>query len=394
MFIIHTLMINKVMLVRAETLHKLSKSASLPTLILMVLWLVMPSLANAQSLSHWLQAEKEVANQTRTERQRELPNLFRDVLVRASGTTAVLDDSVVRNEIREVNDYLLQFGYRREGNQTLLQASFDEQRVRQLLQRAGFPLWTGERPQLLLWVAEDSQERGVRLVGRAEQRPFLQGLYQEAERRGMRMLMPLMDLEDQLAVGPRDVWGRFQREVLRASERYPVAGVVSARMYPLFAEAENGDDASADNRTSNQQQPSGFRLEAIIVIGEREFVENIEAENEEALARAFVNSVTDRVASLFIGATDDESGALVVRMSGFSDIGQLLAAEQMLQQQGQVEMVNLRRYQNGVAEFSLRVNGGVAWLTQALAFERRVQALPQQPVNPDETPILEYRWLR
>ncbi|EGN75061.1 uncharacterized conserved protein (DUF2066) [Idiomarina sp. A28L] len=365
-----------------------------------------PAQAN-NTFADLLRAETAVANQTRAERQRELPNLFRQVLVRASGTTQVLENSIIRNEISSFNDYLLQFGYQGSGDTMLLQASFDERRIRELLQRAGFPVWTGDRPQLLLWVAESSADRGVRLVGRAEERPFLDGLYSEARRRGIRMLMPLMDLEDQMAIGARDVWGRFQREVMSASARYPVAGVVSARMYT----AASGGIESVDTSAENEPEPTlvdpldtGLVLETTIIIGDMEFIEYVTAADEEALARNFVNQITDRVAALFIGQTDDGTDVIAVRFSGFNDIGQLLAAEQMLQQQGQVYRVHLASYQRGVAEFSVQVNGGAAWLAQALEFERRVQRIAANDLlinidnsNDDDSQsssVLEYRWLR
>lgn len=365
-----------------------------------------PTQAN-NTFADLLRAETAVANQTRAERQRELPNLFRQVLVRASGTTQVLENSIIRNEISSFNDYLLQFGYQGSGDTMLLQASFDERRIRELLQRAGFPVWTGDRPQLLLWVAESSADRGVRLVGRAEERPFLDGLYSEARLRGIRMLMPLMDLEDQMAIGARDVWGRFQREVMNASARYPVAGVVSARMYTAASGGIESVDTSAENEpepTLVDPQDTGLVLETTIIIGDMEFIEYVTAADEEALARNFVNQITDRVAALFIGQTDDGTDVIAVRFSGFNDIGQLLAAEQMLQQQGQVYRVHLASYQRGVAEFSVQVNGGAAWLAQALEFERRVQRIAANDLlinidnsNDDDsqsTSVLEYRWLR
>ncbi|WP_157981217.1 DUF2066 domain-containing protein [Aliidiomarina iranensis] len=366
--------------------------------------------AQGNSLGDLLQADAPVNGQTRAERQRELPNLFQQVLVRVSGTTQVLENEIIRNEISSFNDYLLQYGYQSAENVISLQASFDERRVRDLLQRAGFPIWTGDRPQLLLWVAENNPDLGVRLVRRSEQRPFLEGLYSEAQRRGIRMLMPLMDLEDQMAVGARDVWGRFQREVLQASQRYPVAGVVSARMYSAeMPGLESFDDLSVDAFTDAPDAVSltpiepNLVMETTIVIGDMQFIEYVTAADEETLARNFVNQVTDRVAALFISQSDDGSELITLRFSGFSDIGQLLAAEQMLQQQGQVYRVHLAQYQQGIAEFHVQVNGGAAWLAQALAFERRVQriAAPEQdlPVVDDfdtaeRKPTLEYRWLR
>ncbi|MCL4410786.1 MAG: DUF2066 domain-containing protein [Gammaproteobacteria bacterium] len=337
-----------------------------------------PVVANQGQLSDLLRGEIAVEGQTRTERQRQLPIIFRDVLVRLTGTTEVLDQDRVRAELRQVNDYLLQFGYEQRDGQLYLQVSFDETRVRQLLQQANVPIWTGQRPNLLLWLAEDHPERGVRLVTRSEERDFLQLMRQTMQRRGVEFLMPLMDLEDQLSIGARDVWGRFQREVIRASERYPVNGIVSARMYRQLGNDYEEQDTDyteiADLDVSAETiENLPIVLEVTVLVGDNSFNEFFVANTEGELAEKFVNTVSDRIAALFISREDSELATIWVRMHNLRQLSQVLAAESMLQQQAQVQRVHLQGYQQGVADFQVQVRGGAAALATALDFERRVR---------------------
>lgn len=364
---------------------------------------IAPTAASSE-LQRMLQGEREVESQTRNERQQVLPTIFSDVLVRVSGTEAVLQNSQIRAELRNVNDYLLQFGYRTDEDTLYLLATFDESRVRDLLQRAGFTLWTGRRPQLLLWIAENHPERGVRLVSRAEQRPLIEKLRQASERRGLPMMMPLMDLQDQMAITPRDVWGRFEREILQASTRYPTEGVVSARVFRQAADASDGillepEDESAANYLPEELEVDAayhYILEARVSIGDMRFVEVIEAADEGELVTEFVNRVADRVSALFIGETSEGTSEILVRMRGLQQLAHVLQAEQMLQQQGQVYRVQLRRYQQGTAEFAVQLNGGASWLAQALEFDRRIE---REALNTDadisaSEVALEFRWVR
>ncbi|MCH8502002.1 MAG: DUF2066 domain-containing protein [Aliidiomarina sp.] len=362
--------------------------------LFLALLMVFPVQALQGPLSDLLRGEIAVEGQTRNERQRELPTIFREVLVRLTGTTEVLEHERVRAELRQVNDYLLQFGYQQRDGQLYLQASFDETRVRQLLQQANVPLWTGQRPNLLLWLAEDHPELGVRLVTRSEEREFLQALRATTQRRGVEILMPLMDLEDQMAIGPRDVWGRFQREVLRASERYPVSGIVSARMYRQVEEdyfAENVDDREGIEVEVVTDEPLDDErpliLEATVIVGDMSFNTFMVGDDEASLAEQFVHEVSDRIAAIFISRGDREMAQIRVRIVGLRQVSQVLSAENLLTSQAQVQSVHLQQFQQGVADFTVVIRGGAQALAQALDFDRRLRrtALRLSPVAEGDT---------
>lgn len=354
-------------------------SATLVSFCLALL-LVFPVQALQGPLSDLLRGEIAVEGQTRNERQRELPTIFRDVLVRLTGTTEVLEHERVRAELRQVNDYLLQFGYQQRDGQLFLQASFDETRVRQLLQQANVPLWTGQRPNLLLWLAEDHPELGVRLVTRSEVREFLQALRATTQRRGVEILMPLMDLEDQMAIGPETSGGAFNVEVLRASERYPVSGIVSARMYrqveeDYFAEAvDEGELAEIEEEfLAHAEDERPLVLEATVIVGDMSFNTFMVGDDEATLAEQFVHEVSDRIAAIFISRSDREVAQIQVRIVGLLQISQVLSAESLLVSQAQVQSVHLHQFQQGVADFAVVVRGGAQALAQALDFDRRLR---------------------
>jgi len=68
------------------------------------------------------------------------------------------------------------------------------------------PIWGKQRPSTLVWlVVED--EGGRRLIGTDEESEYLSVLKERASVRGIPMLIPLLDLEDNARLKPSDVWG-------------------------------------------------------------------------------------------------------------------------------------------------------------------------------------------
>ncbi|MDH5257718.1 MAG: DUF2066 domain-containing protein [Gammaproteobacteria bacterium] len=110
-----------------------------------------------------------------------------------------------------------------------LVVSFDEKAVKNSLWKQKLPVWGKTRPSTLLWVAiEDSNGRV--LLDSNEPTPALAYIQKQAEKRGVPMLFPLLDLEDQININVTDVWGAFKDPIKNASLRYQPEAILSARL--------------------------------------------------------------------------------------------------------------------------------------------------------------------
>ena len=76
----------------------------------------------------------------------------------------------------------------------------------------------------------DGTERQI--VGTASDTPLVAGLNQGARDRGLPLTLPLLDLEDQLAVDPAAVWGRLSQVIDPASRRYGADVLLLGRISP------------------------------------------------------------------------------------------------------------------------------------------------------------------
>ena len=91
--------------------------------------------------------------------------------------------------------------------------------VLDLIEQAALPVWWEERPSVLVWIV--LQEGGQRrILTGADKHPLVNALNQQADRRGLRVQLPMMDLQDALAISAADVWGRVSTTIDRAGVRY------------------------------------------------------------------------------------------------------------------------------------------------------------------------------
>jgi hypothetical protein len=185
---------------------------------------------------------------------------LKQVLIRNSGTNAILNDKSVQKAYRKVKNYLQRFEYSKQDEVDLstpyiVTLYFEPRLINELIQGAQMSLWGSSRPLTALWlVVEENNERKVikelsndyssdnhsppgNLLAEdlskqtASKTMFLNQapsnikstekiILDNAQRRGIPVLLPLMDLEDQLLVTMSDIWGVFSSSIELASTRY------------------------------------------------------------------------------------------------------------------------------------------------------------------------------
>lgn len=227
---------------------------NIPQAVVLALLLMMEGIfpaAMAGEVSGLYEAEVPVKSQGDAERNQALNTALVEVLIKVSGNRNVTSIASLQPVLSHPMGLVQQFRYRElpkfedretvqsEGNRVenpftqVLRVSFDAQAINQALNDAGLPVWGRARPSTLLWLAvEDGNERY--LLG-VDDHPDIQELIrQEAHRRGVPVMIPLMDLEDQANLRFTDVWGNFQDVIVDASSRYQPEAVLVGRLYRQF----------------------------------------------------------------------------------------------------------------------------------------------------------------
>jgi len=187
------------------------------------------STANAIEVTDLYQAKVVVTSQSLYEKNKALKQAMRQVLLKVGGQESVLNNKEIKKALKNYQQFIAQFSYKREKKHTVLVAQFDENKVNNLFYQAGLPLWGNLRPQILLWLVEESGlERQILAESSSSVLPKI--VQEFSQQRGLPISLPVMDLTDIEAISIADIWGRFITPVKLASRRYQAEAIVIFRL--------------------------------------------------------------------------------------------------------------------------------------------------------------------
>jgi hypothetical protein len=192
-----------------------------------------PPGALAVIVENLYRADVEVEDHSVPALQRASREGLAQVLVKVSGGRGVLDNAQVKSALADNRRYLQRYQYLRVEDSGLnLQMHYDPQLVTTLLKEAGQPLWTANRPSLLVWLVVDDAS-GRRYASGDSHPQLIAELMAAFNRRGVPAVFPLYDLEDARDVSIHDLWQLDALTIYHASRRYDVATMLVGRMTAL-----------------------------------------------------------------------------------------------------------------------------------------------------------------
>ncbi|WP_290538698.1 MULTISPECIES: DUF2066 domain-containing protein [Alcanivorax] len=159
-----------------------------------------------------------------TERQEALQQGLKNMLVRLSGKQQVLDQPVTEQALAQLDRWVTRYDY----NGDTLLARYDTRGLMDFMAAKGAPVWGFPRPQVLIWLVEQGAGRGEMVAG---EHALREQLVSEAQRRGLSLVVPQWDSQDRNAITVADIRGRFDSQLLSASDRYPHELVVASVLY-------------------------------------------------------------------------------------------------------------------------------------------------------------------
>jgi hypothetical protein len=363
----------------------MSKSLLLLALLLMSLPLF------AARVGGLYEAEVPVAGQETAQRNQAIIAAFKEVLVKVTGSRGTLRQPRLASDIAEAPRYVQQYRYRLQPVETVLQppaeeqpqqpdgeppqppavegiepepvapermlrVRFDEDAVNRLLRQRGLPVWGETRPAILLWLTTEQDRRRTMLVPEAEA-DTLNAVFGVADQRGMPLLFPLMDLEDQSRLHISDVWGGFADNIRQASERYGPDAIITGRLI--------------------QFAPDLWRASWTLYLDGDSLIWDSEGDSLAMAAEAGTQAGIDMLASRFALATGGGVGAdrTIVRISGVGDLSAYARVSRYLREQAGVEELELVLTEADALVYSIQVRGGRKALEQGIALSGILQPI-------------------
>ncbi len=335
----------------------------------------------AEEVDDLYQHRVEVNSQAATERTNALREALQATLLKLSGDDEVLASPIVDNALRNVRDYVVQYGYQQETEALYLWAQFDPAQVERLILDAGGGIWSSLRPKLLVWLVQENEDLQRRMYAADSEAIVVQQLRNAAQRRGLPIQLPLLDLNDTMTVSVIDVWARFMDTIDFASQRYSPDGVIVARIYQTIP-----DPANLELVTDKWQ------VDWTLNLGELRWRGEATAMDPGELGAAVIADVTAQLAARYrISSESDVSQQWTVQIDDLPDLTTTIAAEQLLANIPAVNDVQLVAYGQHRAEFSLSLTTDPARIRQALDLSQELQAVAVEGEDPTESNL--FRWI-
>jgi hypothetical protein len=163
------------------------------------------------------------------------------VLIRVSGSRSVLSNSNIKGAIKNASRYLSKFSYQatplqqkdaeevREQLPYSLELQFRKPAILDLLRASNEPIWAENRPVTLMWLVIDDTD-GRRLPTDDDETQLKQIVEANAANRGLPIIWPLYDLQEQATVNVNALWSADAKAIEAASERYDASGTLLGRL--------------------------------------------------------------------------------------------------------------------------------------------------------------------
>ena len=281
-----------------------------------------------------------------------------EVATKVSGMREPQTSSTFADALRRAGDYVQQFRYEPdpadpEGVGLLLWITFDAEAVDSLLRRAQLPVWGHTRPSVVVWVAVQSA-RARRLLGADDE--IADRLRTAAMRRGVDLVLPLLDLEDRSRVASTDVWGGFSDKVARASQRYQSDTVLVGRAYQAVPQAWESRWELLSQGKSHTWTTRGGGLEQVLEEGI--------GQTADFLARRFAQAPHS------LG-----TGPVVLAVHGVRTLEDYARTLEYLRTLAPVQEVFVSNVEAERISFAITASGGRSALEQVIALGRTLNRI-------------------
>lgn len=350
----------------------------------LILFLLVP-LAYAQERVDLFHASVLVPNQSQAERNKAVVDGLKEVVLKSTGQAAALESPEVVEALNRASSYLVEWRYEStdetlevDGQQrpaSRLVLRFSSNGIEKLLRESRLPIWPASRPTVLAWLMVDGSS-GRRVVSSTFSPEVATALQTVARQRGLPVIRPLMDLEDQVALSASNLWALDYDTIRRASERYDPDSILIGRL------TERGGQWRASWTLMHRGRNVAFESSGSDVM---------------EMMSAGLDPVISHYVDLYAIIPQEGSGeALIFQVDGVQDFANYIRLSNYLENVVAVRHFDLVAVQGSSLLLYVYPAGETGVLRDALALDERLVVIPDLSVAglPPGSPgnPLRYRW--
>jgi len=321
------------------------------------------------------EASVPVPDQSTAARRVALQQALAAVLVKITGDRGALSLPALANLLQNPNQFLQQYRYQQsstDGTSTdgraaaaptvmydltrtgapaiaptglLLWAKFDPEVLNHAVRAANEPLWGQERPVTLVWLAiQDNSGRSI--LSATDNPSVMQSMKNAADQRGIALIFPRMNAQDQQAIGFPDISNDDVNRIQQASQAYKADATLVGTLYMTTP----GQYAARWQLTAGSESQSWTTSPDTLA--------NVAADGIQAAADHFAQWF-----AVAAGATG--INGVNVSVTGINSVDAYAKVLAYLSGLTAVKSVQVTRVENGTVSFSLDTRGSLDNLLQA-----------------------------
>jgi len=328
-------------------------------------------------------AKIPVNTQSEQERIQSIQQALNQVLIKVSGDDKIINNDILKSRLKLGTQLIQELTYTNTpGNKQpfLLELHFDGNAINQWLRDASAPIWGQNRPLILSLIIYTSEEYPGEIISTSSSdssNRIVTLLNQNAERRGLPIIFPLMDLTDITQITVKDVLNQeLTPNINLAEKRY------------------SNDAFLFGNVTRHSNQLSSHWK---LILGNDQWEWNLTGKTEADVLSALIDNITDTLTVRFaIVTTHQIQNSLQLKITNIrqqSDFVQLIRYLNHLTPVANVCIVEIAGN-----EITLKINlrSTQQAFMQAIALGKQLISLPSNTDTSaqidNNTSLFIYQW--
>ncbi|MFL2841015.1 MAG: DUF2066 domain-containing protein [Pseudohongiellaceae bacterium] len=324
------------------------------------------------------------------ERRRAFSEAMREVLTKVSGLTSTTNAASIRRALNNPDPYVE--SWRIQANLSLInpdnemsdlqeviaiEVNFYESEILRLLDENNIPVWPINRPETLVWIVveDELEERQMLTNDKSELGGGLNSLIDLADTRGLPLLFPLLDLEDQSRLNVNKLWELDEVAILNASQRYQAESILALRIFRSL---------SGEVLTKSLYFFRGnvFSYEEFDL-------------SEEDFINGSVNLATNELSQYYsvLISGSENSLSINMRVDGINSSEDYAALLGYLNTLGGVRSFQLARAAESSLLLQLETGGQLRQLIETIALEPTLQEVVEL-IRTSDNVSMHYRWVK
>jgi len=309
--------------------------------------------AEAAQVQGLYQVSVTVADQTQESRDEAILAAYNTMLIRLSGNDSVLDNPALTKDATSAGALISSLRYERTDNDELaLVVEFMAPPMQALIRQSGEPLWGDSRPLTQLWLAV-SGEQGREVVG-PENLEWQSSVLSAMQKRGLPVLLPTWDLDDQMALPVVSLWGLFEEDIAAAAARYSSDGYLAGRIAQVRGQ---------------------WRFTGYTRYGDVQSNIMLSHEDPQALLDSVAANVAEQLSARYaIVAQNQSAEGEIIRVSGVSSFQQYRALLDYCEAQAAITHTEVLGARQDEVTLRLSLSGDWLQIRDALALDQALVA--------------------